>query len=786
MDPLLYGNNPEEGIVGLQQSDDHTVRLYLRNTEGTFHRDEPFFPFFFLEDRSVLADFVHHHWIKDLEGDAFYRHVCAVESWPALWDAVRHIVEHHNRRSLTKVESYTSLDAIRLLPDPLNQFLLQSGRTLFKGMQFGDLTRLQLDIETYTSVPDSFSTAARAGDRIILVSLSDSTGWEHLIDGSDMEEGMMLRELIRIIRERDPDTIEGHNIYEFDLPYIMKRCELQGMTFGIGRDGSPPSPAIRRQRSGRSTLTGPITEIPGRHVVDTYQLVRAYDRVTHSMERHGLKYAARYFGFASPERTYIRPERIAWHWDHDREPLRAYAMDDVRETRALGGHLGGIHFHLVQMIPMTFSGIIRTGSAAKIENLMLREYLRMRRSVPRPSGGYQTTGGYTDIFSVGVLGPIVHADIESLYPSIMLRQSVAPVSDTLGIFLRLLETLTTMRLNAKRTMKGTANREERSRIDAFQSSLKILINSFYGYLGYSRGLFNDVPRADEVTTEGQKLLRQMISSIQDSGATVVEVDTDGIFFVPPEGERGEESEIAFVRRLSGQMPERISVALDGRYSKMLSYKKKNYALLDYEGNLRIKGSSLTSRAIERFGRAYIKRCILALLAGDISELHRAYMETREEIIGRRMDISEFARVESLGESPDDYVTAVDAGKRARGAAYEVAIRLERGFRRGDRIAYYMSGDDANPKGFKHARPVVDWDPNFRDENVPYYQRRLDEFSEKFSPFFTPQDFHRIFSPEDLFPFTPEGIEIVAPLPVGPQTDEEENEITDQAAEPDLS
>ena len=32
--------------------------------------------------------------------------------------------------------------------NPVDQYLLETGRTCFKGMQFGDLRRMQLDIET--------------------------------------------------------------------------------------------------------------------------------------------------------------------------------------------------------------------------------------------------------------------------------------------------------------------------------------------------------------------------------------------------------------------------------------------------------------------------------------------------------------------------------------------------------------------------------------------------------------------------------------------------------------
>jgi DNA polymerase elongation subunit (family B) len=205
---------------------------------------------------------------------------------------------------------------------------------------------------------------------------------------------------------------------------------------------------------------------------------------------------------------------------------------------------------------------------------------------------------------------------------------------------------------------------------------------------------------------------------------------------------------------------------------MLSYKKKNYALMEEDGSIRIKGSSLTSRSMERFGRDFIRRCIRHLLEGNTEVLHKVFTEMRDRILQHQMEVRDFARVETLSESLTDYRSAVESGGRTRSAAYEVALASEGRFRRGSRVAYYLTGDDPNPKGFRHCRSASDWDPNFPDENVPYYLRRLDELCEKFRPFFSPRDFRAIFSADDLFPFSPEGIRILPPIPPKPESEVE--------------
>ncbi len=760
MNPLLYGSNPEERIVAVHQKDDRGMRVYYREGDRIRSADEPFFPFFHLSDRRFIEGFPRKHWVRKLEGGEFFQFLCAFEDWSEMWEAVRFVLDAYNRAAVTKATSYADLDILHLSTDPVSHFLMQTGKTLFKGMTFDDLHRLQLDIETYTTPPHRFSNSRRETDRIILISLSDSSGWEHLIDGKKLSEKEMLQELVRLVAERDPDVIEGHNILNFDLPYILQRCAMHGVSFAVGRDRSLPRSFETRTSFADQPFDYTATDIAGRHIVDTLLLVQQYDATKRTMESYGLKEAARHFGFASPDRTYIEGDRIAWHWDHDVRPLMAYAMDDARETGKLSAHLSGTSFYLAQMLPFNYGTVMRMGAAAKIESLLLREYVRARHSLPRPKEGTQTSGGYTDIYVVGIIGPIVHADVESLYPSIMISRGIKPAGDALGIFPGLLKELTAARLAAKRRMKETPEATERSRLDAMQLSLKILINSFYGSLGYRKALFNDYAQADVVTKTGQQILRQMIAVIQESLGKVVEVDTDGIFFVPPPSVQGEEQERAFVEELSSRMPEGITVSLDGRYRKMFSYKKKNYALLDYEDRIRTKGSSLISRSMEQFGRTYIHQAVDELLNNDIAGLHALYLQIRQAILDHGLGVKDFARVEAVKDPLSQYEDEVASGRRNRSAAYEVARASGRPVRPGDRIAYYITGSDPNPRSFENCKPAEEWDPHFPDENTPFYLKRLDEFSEKFSPLFHPRDFRAIFSAEDLFPFNPAEIALL--------------------------
>ena len=766
-DTALFGKDPMPRLVDVHPMMDRPadeparVRVYQRSEDfASIHEQkDTFFPFFFLSDISLLADRYRSgdvHTATPLAGDTFYQYLLTFETWSDYWDAIRQVENRSDSDQQAPDELYR-------VGSPAQQYLMQTGRSCLLGMTLDDLHRLQLDIEVYSE--ESFPNADRPDDKVIIVALSDNRGWDevlHLRDG--IGEKQLLQELVYVVQERDPDVIEGHNIFEFDLAYLLDRCALHGVDFAIGRDGSVPRTYDSSMRFAERTVDYPAVDIVGRHVIDTYFQVMSFDVFSRDLPDYSLKTAARYFDLAPEERTYIEGTEIAEAWRTDRATLLEYALDDVIETKRLAGHLSGSTFYLAQMLPMTYGSSARRGPAGKIESLFVREYLRRRHALPRSEWGSQSMGGYTDIFITGVMGPIVYADVESLYPSIMLNYDVQPSGDTLDLFPQLLERLTDLRLETKEDMRNAEDEEVRSELDARQSSYKVLINSFYGLLGFGLSAFNDFEEADRVARTGQKILRQLIDEIQARGGTVIEVDTDGVLFVPPEDVRGEQAEIDYTVGLTEAMPEGIRVGFDGRYKKMLSYKKKNYALLTYDDELKFKGSSLISRSNEPFGRDFVRKAIRRLLDHDVEGLHELYVDTRDKIVNSDWEsVESFARTETLKDTLEQYEADVEEGQRPRAATYELArekqSRTGKPVKKGDRITYYITGDDATVTAFKHCRRAEEWDPEAPDENTAYYLKRLDEFAGKFEPFFDEHDFRLVFAPEDLFGFSAEGIDI---------------------------
>jgi DNA polymerase elongation subunit (family B) len=411
--------------------------------------------------------------------------------------------------------------------------------------------------------------------------------------------------------------------------------------------------------------------------------------------------------------------------------LMAYAADDATETLGVAAVLAPPFFAQAQLAPFDYQSCTLRGAAAKIDALMLREYLHRRHAVPVPRPGVALGGGYTAILQQGVARPVLHVDVTSLYPSLMLAGDIGPAADTLRVFPALLRRLRDFRVAAKRLARQAASPAGRAHLDALQHSFKILINAFYGYLGFTSGHWNDFEAANRVTAEGRRLVTSLLDRLTALGATPVEADTDGVYFVPPPGSDDTD---ALLRAIAAELPPGIQLELDGRYPAMFSYKMKTYALLDERGRLTLKGSAFRSRGLEPFLRELIEELVRLLVDGRPLEAKRVVDRWLDDFAAHRVPLRAFARTETLQDPLPVYVSKVEAGTRAPSAAYELARASTRAWQPGDQISYYVSGRGPRVAVNEAARAASDWDPARPDENVEFYQAKVLEVWERFRPF----------------------------------------------------
>ncbi len=714
-------------ICGLWVSPKGSVHLSLVDSDsGRRECEEPFAPFCWLDSVGLergLPDGVH---VRPARGPGRFNQLLQFPDLPTFRSFVAERAPEGGVEYLRSMES---------------QFLVESGENLFHGMRFHDLRRCQCDIETACSKPGGFSNGRRAGDRVLAIGLQFGDRREILTlrEESDDGERELLGEFAEHLRREDPDTIEGHNIFRFDLDYLRLRCRRLGLTCAWGRFGQDASFRSGRLKVAERWIDYPRCDVPGRLVFDTYLMIMLYDLTTRRMAFYGLKEVARHLNLSGEEsgieRTYIDGCDIETTFREDREKFLAYLADDLRETRGIADLLLPTYFAQASSFPMTMQEAALRGSSGKVDLLLLQEYYRAEEALPEGSEVSGFEGGFARSFERGVFKDVWHFDVASLYPSLLLNRGEIPANDSLGAFVPLLRKLREYRLRYKTLARGAESEESRTEFEARQSSYKILINSFYGYLGFSGARFADGNLAATVTREGRELLRQLIENFQNLGCTVLEADTDGIYLTANGTFSSGDELLAKVKK---SLPSGIDLEFDGRYEAMFCYKAKNYALYDGKTIL-LRGSAFRSRGTEPFLRDLTSHLIRWLLGLEPQSPNDRVEMVRKEIAWQRMDVADLARSENMNQNPDAYRMAVEGDEKPpRRSAMEAALRKKPLPRMGDRVTYYIArSKTGGSRDWERARLVEEYDPEEAPYDADFYVRKLNEWVKRYEEFVLP-------------------------------------------------
>ena len=458
------------------------------------------------------------------------------------------------------------------------------------------------------------------------------------------------------------------------------------------------------------------------------------DITAREMTAYGLKDVAVYFGI-TPEsgdgRTYIDGAEIQQAFRDNRTEFLAYLADDLRETKGLADVLLPTYFEQARAFPIQLQEAALRGTAGKVDLLFLEEYYHARASCPAPLEIASFEGGFTRSFQEGVFKRVLHFDVASLYPSLLLQMNRNPKSDNLGVFIPLLRQLREYRLKYKQLAKTAPSAAERDEAQARQATFKILINSFYGYLGFSGARFGDGELAAEVTRRGRELLQALIEEFQKHGCVILEADTDGIYLSTEEYFLRPAELLAKVQTI---LPTGIELEHDGTYDAMFCYKAKNYALA-VNGEITLRGSALRSRGIEPFLKRLSDHLIAYLLgtssASPITEVDRL----RQSITNRQHPVADLAKSESLSQNPAAYEQWVAGGGKPRRAAAEVALQMNPRPRMGERISYYIGPKaKGQTSDWQRARALIGYDAINAPYAVDYYIVKIDDWLERYGRF----------------------------------------------------
>ena len=760
-DEWLWGWDKTPGIVSVWAEGDGRATLWRRisGTGALVREDERFRPWVLLDRLDDLRHLgvqlaaegalsLARVTFRELAGPGELRFLVSAENLRTLNAA---LVQGASRRLGREIRHIRELgkESVLVLP-PEEQYLVATGRTYFRDLTFDHLRRFQFDLET--------TGLDSARDRIFMIAVRDCEGRVEILEAageSAAAEAELIRRLVAIIQRNDPDVIENHNLHGFDLPFLDARARRLGVPLGLGRTG-PPGLRERAARRGVMSDGGGRRRVrlvaPGRELIDTMDAVLRHDFATRELPGHGLKAVARHFGLAGPNRELISGDQVYEVYGRDPKRVRRYAAADVEEVAGLARMFGGAAFALARMAPRRYERLADAGAATGvIDPLLVRAYLRAGQALPayRPGRDTPHTGAALHLFAAGAAHRIVKADVASLYPSLMRAYRIGPARDHLGALLALVDRLVTRRLHEKASARKAPPRSpERYAHEATSAAMKLVVNSAYGYLAAGGGLtrFADVDAANEVTRRGRETLGQMCRELGARGVTLLEADTDGVYFaVPPTWTEADERRA--VAEVAALLPPLVQLEFEGRYAAMLSHEPKNYALLSYDGKLTLRGVAFRSSRAEPYGEAFLRQATLRLLEGDVAAVRAVYLETVSALRRRALPTYDVSSRVRLTKTPEQYRESSDS---RREHAYEAMLSGGRlSWSLGERVRVYRTArgsggvvEERDDGAISGEGPGMD----LRDYDVEHYVRLLrDTYASRMVRAFTPEGYAAVFA-----------------------------------------
>ncbi len=422
--------------------------------------------------------------------------------------ALVHLVEEDDKPRLLLDESKLDLYRER-------GFELKPWQPTLQVKSYEQMRRAIVDIETFGLNPDT--------DRIIAIGLKMG---DQVAIVSDRNEAAMLKEFNNLLVKWQPDVLSGHNIMNFDCPFIAKRCALHGIKspFRI----SDRESCLRATRVNGKPITYREVHVCDRKInlIDTYHLTALFDYSARQLSNLKLKSAVLELGLRKEARLELSAEEIKQDWTSgDFQTIEKYLKFDLEDTELLmDAFLPQIHYQALVVPGLSLQQMVLRGNGTKWQKVLQSYYGKSPDADIVP----QCEGAARFAAKAGIFTNVASVDIASLYPSIQQRYGVCSAKDPDKYSLRVLQYLTAERLRLKKLGKS-GDLEAKRQSDA----LKILLNSLTGMLGTNSIGFNDPVAFSLVTSYGRAILKLMARTVEECGGQVCFGDTDGLCFTAP-------------------------------------------------------------------------------------------------------------------------------------------------------------------------------------------------------------------------------------------------------------
>jgi DNA polymerase elongation subunit (family B) len=230
--------------------------------------------------------------------------------------------------------------------------------------------------------------------------------------------------------------------------------------------------------------------------------------------------------------------------------------------------------------------------------------------------------------------------------------------------------------------------------------------------------WGDMYMGEQITCTGRQYLRQMIKFFMSRGYVPLVMDTDGVNFSSPDDAdshkyigRGLNWKVKEGKEYTGPdadvaeyndifMRGEMALDTDGVWPSCINLARKNYAVMDAKGKIKLTGNSIKSKKLPLYIEEFLDKGIKLLLNGEGKDFIEYYYEYLQKIFDQKIPLSKIAQRAKVKLTLDDYTKRLTQKTKAgnsmsRMAHMELVIKNGLNVNLGDVIMYVNNGKKAS-------------------------------------------------------------------------------------------
>jgi DNA polymerase I/DNA polymerase-2 len=464
-------------------------------------------------------------------------------------------------------------------------------------------------------------------------------------------EKEIIERFLEIVKDVDPDFLVGYNTDNFDIPKLKERAAELKISLKLGRN-SLPVHIVRRGRISSAKTKGRIH-------IDLFNFINHI--LSASMRSEVLtldEVAQELLGIGKKEMKYKEMVEL-WSKKKQMERLAEYSLHDSVLTMKLSELILPQIFALCKLTGTLPFDICRNTYSQLIEAFYMRRAFPDNVLIPnRPKTKEIERRRMAPVYKgaiviepkKGIHSDVLVFDFRSLYPTVIVTHNIDPwtfnckhfeckeknkvpenkwhfCTKARGFIPKYLEDLIESRKKIKEKMRKLKKDSEEYRgLDNMQYALKILANATYGYMAFFSARWYKRECGASAAGFGRFYITKVIEVAKKDNFEIIYGDTDSLMVkVPEKLSKGKIRKVGkkFAEKINKQLPGIIELEFRDLYEAGIFVArrgekigaKKRYALIDYQGNLEIRGFETVRRDWCKLAKE-IQRKVLSTVLKD--------------------------------------------------------------------------------------------------------------------------------------------------------------------------